>query len=79
MEPLKKPTQEQKILSVLQANGNEWTNGQYFCRIMGLTQYHARIWGLIQKGYPIEASDFTDEFSFKSYRLAPQLKQDVLI
>lgn len=65
----KKPTQKQRILDVLEKNRGEWVSGQYFLHTMYLSQYHARIFDLQSEGHKIEASDFTDEFGFKSYRL----------
>lgn len=66
---IEKPTQEQKILKVLEDAEGEWVNGRYFNSTMMISQYHARIFGLQEKGHIIEASDFTDEYGFKSYRL----------
>lgn len=57
------------MLKALREANGEWVNGQYFLRTMFLSQYHARIHGLQGKGYEIEASEFTDEHGFKSYRL----------
>lgn len=62
-------TQTEKILKVLQSANGDWVSGTYFLRTMYLSQYHARLWDLQQKGYHIEASPDTDEFGFKSYRL----------
>jgi len=64
-----KPTQESRVLEVLTNAKGDYVSGQYFLHTMLLSQYHARIWALQKKGYPIEASDFTDSFGFKSYRL----------
>lgn len=50
-----KPTQSDKILAVLEKNFGEWVSGEYFLREMYLSQYHARIWDLQQKGHNIEA------------------------
>lgn len=66
---LEKPTQEQKVLKVLQDANGAWVSGEYFLHNMYLSQYHARIWGLQKKGYKIEASIFTSEHGFKSYRI----------
>src|SRR3990167_1836701 len=53
----------------------EWIKGRYFVYTMYFTQYHYVIWCLqnqrekyIYDG-AIEASDFLDEYRFKSYRL----------
>ncbi len=62
-------TQEEKVLSALEAARGTWVDGEYFLRGLYLSQYHARIHGLQRKGYRIEASDFTNEHGFKSYRL----------
>ncbi len=75
---IEKPTQEQKVLNVLQDRKGEWINGRYFLQTLLLSQYHARIFGLQQKGYNIVASDFTDEFGFKSYKLLSEDGQNNL-
>ena len=62
-------SQEQRILNVLVSANGQWVSGQYFLRDMMLSQYHARIFGLQKKGHAVEASNFTDSFGFKSYRL----------
>ena len=64
-----KPTQADRILAVLQEHIGEWTNGRYFIQTMMISQAHTRIFELQRKGYKIEASDFKDEYGFKSYRL----------
>ncbi len=66
---LYKPTQEEKVLKALEEADGDWVNGRYFLHTLYLSQYHARIWGLQQKGYKIEASPDTDNYGFKSYRL----------
>ena len=68
-----KPTQEEKILKVLEEANGGWVSGQKFLHEMYLSQYHARIWGLQQKGHKIEASSFVDEHGFKSYRIPLEL------
>ena len=73
---IEKPTQENKILKALSDAKGEWINGQYFLRSLLLSQYHARIWGLQRKGFNIEASEFTDGYGFKSYRLI--IKDEVI-
>ena len=70
METTKLP-QAKRILKVLE-NTNDWVSGRYFLRDMYLSQYHARIWDLQQKGYNIVASQDVDEFGFKSYKLIPK-------
>jgi len=67
----KKITQEQKILDVLEAGDGNWINGRYFIQTMMISQAHARIFSLQRKGYNILASDFTDKYGFKSYRMVP--------
>ncbi len=66
---LHKPTQCEKVLAKLEEANGEWVNGRVFLHEMYLSQYHARIWELQKKGYKIEASEESDEFGFKSYRL----------
>jgi len=68
---INKPTQCDKILKVLEDNTGEWVNGRYFVQTMMISQYHARIFELQDKGYNIESSEFKDDFGFKSYRLKP--------
>jgi hypothetical protein len=68
-EPLKKPTQAQRILEVLTNANGQWVSGSYMLHTMLLSQYHARIWSLQKEGHKIEASDFTDKFGFKFYRI----------
>jgi hypothetical protein len=71
----KKLTQEQRVLKELQNAKGKWINGQYFLREMMISQYHRAIHNLQKKrecfNYTgeIEASPFTDEYGFKSYRL----------
>ena len=65
-------TQEGRILEVLEQANGDWVNGRFFLREMFLSQYHARIWGLQEKGYNIEASFDKDSRGFKSYRLVPK-------
>jgi hypothetical protein len=70
-----KTTQEVRVLKALQEKKGEWVNGQYFLREMFLSQYHRAIWNLQHRSHlydydgMIEASNFTDEHGFKSYRL----------
>lgn len=68
----KKPTQCQRVLSVLEGANGSWVNGRYFLQTMLISQYHARIFQLQEEGHAIEASDFTDDFGFKSYRIIPK-------
>ena len=70
-------TQERRVLKVLQEANGAWVNGQHFLRTMFLSQYHRAIHNLQHKRERyiydgvIEASEFTDEFGFKAYRLVP--------
>ena len=67
-------TQKDIIFEALvEANGG-WVSGQHFLRKLYLSQYHARIFELQRELKDkdigeIEASDFTDSYGFKSYRL----------
>lgn len=67
-------TQREKVLKALQEANGEWVPGTYFSRTLWLTQYHTRIFELQKMGHRIEASTFTDEFGFKSYRLVPEIQ-----
>ena len=71
-------TQEQRILEYLQGVAGKWVSGRHFIQTMMISQTHARIWSLQQKGYEIEASDFKDEFGFKSYRLLEKTAQPTM-
>lgn len=70
-----RPTQERRVLKALTDADGGWVSGQHFLREMFLSQYHARIFNLQRDreryGYEgtIEASDFKDQWGFKSYRL----------
>lgn len=64
-----KPTQCQKVLKILEDADGDWVSGREFIQKHLLSQFHARVFELQRKGYKIEASEFTDEFGFKSYRL----------
>ncbi len=70
-------TQENKILEVLRRAHGEWISGQYFLHELYFSQYHRAIWNLQHRRQrydyegEIEASTFTDEHGFKSYRLIP--------
>lgn len=66
---IEKPTQCNRILAVLKRADGEWVSGRHFLLGMLLSQYHARIFELQKKGHKIEASDFTDEYGYKSYRI----------
>jgi hypothetical protein len=66
-----KKTQCERVLEVLQKAEGGWVSGRYFLQDMMLSQAHARIWELQRSGHKIEASDFTDQWNFKSYRLVP--------
>lgn len=77
-EPLEKLSQKQRILNVLKDAGGQWVNGQTFGRGMMITQYHARIWQLQKEGHNIEASEHTDSYGFKLYRLVESKVQPSL-
>lgn len=62
-------TQKERVLEVLQKAEGQWVSGRYFQQTMFLSQYHARIFELQALGHKVEASDFTDDYGFKSYRL----------
>lgn len=72
---LEKPTQEQRILKILEDAKGEWVNGRYFIQTMMISQAHARVHSLEKKRINIEHSDFVDEFGFRSYRIPVELKQ----
>lgn len=68
-------TQCERILQILKLAKGGWVNGRYFVQEMMISQYHARIFELQKAGYKIEASNFTDEYGFKSYRLKPEIPE----
>jgi biotin operon repressor len=63
-------TQQEKVLKALEDRRGEWISGEYFLRTLFLSQYHARLKELEEKGVKIEHSNFTNDYGFKSYRLA---------
>jgi len=66
---IKNPTQEEIVLSILKYAKPKWVDGMSFLRLQKpITQYHARIWGLQQKGFEIEGR-FIKGKSWKEYRL----------
>jgi hypothetical protein len=69
---LHKPTQEQRILEVLEKAEGDWVSGRVFLHDMYISQFHARIFSLQSKGHNIRPSKETDTFGFKSYRLIPK-------
>lgn len=72
-------TQVEKVVDILLDARGEWVSGKYFLHTMYLSQYHARIFEAQRKGHRIEASDFTDEHGFKSYRIPlPEAVQQAL-
>lgn len=68
-----KPTQESRILAVLESaklfNTNDgWVSGLHFQNELFIMQYHARIFGLQKKGYIIKG-EFRGDDIVKSYKL----------
>jgi hypothetical protein len=73
-------SQEERVLDVLLNAQGDWVNGQYFLRQMFLSQYHRAIFNLQNRNHwPIEASTFTDEFKFKSYRIVQEVRTLALL
>src|SRR5258708_7178953 len=76
---LDKLTQERRVLDALLESKGQWVNKQFFVRELWLTQAGRAIWNLENQPHwkdalarmnvRIEHSDFTDEHSFKSYRV----------
>lgn len=62
--------QQRKVLNIL-ASGR-WVSSSEFIHQHYLSQFHARIKELEEKGYTIQHSDFTDEHKYKSYKLIPK-------
>jgi hypothetical protein len=71
-------TQKQKVLNALRKANGDWVNGRHFLHNLFLSQFHTRIHELQKEGYVIEASNFTDEHGFKSYRLIRE-KDEVVV
>ncbi len=66
---IEKPTQEQRILKILTDANGQYVDGMKFLHLdKPITQYHARIWGLQQKGYEIEGRLVKGK-NWKEYRL----------
>lgn len=72
------PTAKQniKVLKALQDANGGWVSKDYLVRGLGLTQAGARLFELKNEyHWPIETSDFTNEYGFKSYRLLAEEPQ----
>ena len=69
----------QKLKVLRELEKGEWVNGRYLSRELYLSQYHTRIHELKNLGYEIKASDFKDEYGFKSYKLLGKPEQQKLI
>lgn len=81
MEPIfpKEGTQPARMLKVLLDAEGGWINKQYFVREMYLTQAGFVIHTLENKyHWPIEHSDFTDEWGFKSYRITIKKERNIV-
>lgn len=69
---IKKPTQEERVLDILERAQGGWVDGMTFLRLNPpITQFHARIWGLQERGYNIEGR-FVEGKNWKEYRLVPK-------
>lgn len=62
-------SQEERIKDELEKAAGGWINGRFFLHTMMISQYHRAIHNLQKAGHKIEASDFKDDYGFKSYRL----------
>lgn len=72
-------SQEGRLLQVLLDAEGAWINKQYFIRTMMFTQAGRAIHNLEKEHHwPIEHSDFTDEYGFKSYRLIAEPRTNPL-
>lgn len=69
---MKKITQADRMLRVLEDARGGWVNGRFFLHEMFFSQYHRIINDLEKEGHEIQHSHFTDEFGFKSYRIVPK-------
>lgn len=75
---IEKPTQETRILKIFKEARGQWVDGMIFLRLeRPITQYHARIWGLEQRGYKFDNS-LVEGKNWKKYRLIEQPVQQKL-
>ncbi len=76
----KEGTQEWRVLQKLLDADGGWINKQVFVRDMYLTQAGRAIFNLQNRfHWKVEASTFTDEFGFKSYRIVQETRQNAML
>jgi hypothetical protein len=69
---IKKPTQCERVLKILQDAEWRWVDGMTFLRLdHPITQYHARIFELQEQGHNIE-SRFIEGKNWKEYKIIPR-------
>jgi hypothetical protein len=69
---IKKQSQCERVLEILQNSNGKWTDGMTFLRLdHPITQYHARIFELQEQGYNIE-SRFIEGKNWKEYKIIPR-------
>lgn len=69
---IEKPTQENRVLKILQDADGKWVDGMTFLHLIpAITQYHARIFGLQEKGHKIEGR-FIEGKNWKEYRIVKE-------
>lgn len=62
-------TQEERILKILTKARGKYIDGMTFLHLdRPITQYHARIWGLQQKGFQVEGRRIAGK-NWNEYRL----------
>ena len=75
---IEQPTQESRILEILEKARGEPVDGMLFLRLdRPITQYHARIWSLQKKGHNIVPVDIPGK-NWKAYRLIKEPVQITL-
>ena len=68
---MKQPTQQEKILKVLEDANGEWVSARVFKRDLWISECNARISELRRNGYNIETGE-KDEYGFAFHRLEPK-------
>jgi len=72
---VEKPTQRERILTILKDADGGWVDGMIFLQIFPpITQFHARIFELQRLGYRIE-SRFISDKTWKEYKLVVSPEQ----
>ena len=74
---VQKPTQRERILTILKDAQGQWVDGMIFLQIFPpITQFHARIFELQRLGYRIE-NEFVPGKNWKQYKLVSEYCQSL--